>query len=236
MTVVWWACHSVGQPAYLITPFWLVLLAAAPSVAHMVLRAAVVELLLDETSQARAQIPGWGGLLGWVGRQRVSGSSMQAQLCALTLLQLLCQMQRCPLGRVRMRSFLRELALLGCNKRAGCGDSPWLERGSFLPAWHKGCSPKQTQQTARSSFSNSRWDVLSLCFGVNDSLVWKGIFWLSTEAPPLFPMTFPSAGLCVCGQDAVHAPGRQHGVGKLSCPCSPGDSATAGLSWWRSPG
>lgn len=70
---------------------------------------------------------------------------------------------------------------------ASCGDSLWLERGSFLPPWHKGCSPKKTQQTA-SSCSNSRWDVLSFCFGVNDkSLVWKGIFWLSTEAPPCFP-------------------------------------------------
>lgn len=102
--------------ASLLTPFWLVLLAAAPCVAHMVLRAAVVELLLDETSQARAQIPGWGGLLGWVSRQRVSSSHMQAQIRALTLLQLLCQMQQWPLGRGRMRSFLRELLLLGCNK------------------------------------------------------------------------------------------------------------------------
>lgn len=102
--------------ASLLTPFWLVLLAAAPCVAHMVLRAAVVELLLDEASQARAQIPGWGGLLGWVGRQRASSSSMQAQLRALTLLQLLCQMQQWPLGRGRTKSFLRELELLGCNK------------------------------------------------------------------------------------------------------------------------
>ena len=37
-------------------------------------------------------------------------------------------------------------------------------RGPFLPVWQKGCSPKQTRQTARNVFSDSHWDgFFSLC-------------------------------------------------------------------------